>query len=68
MASYKAYKMRQENASPYANNAKCRKCKYGEWVRPSTFRSRFGKATKIRYADWDTEKSGYCTHFMPMDD
>lgn len=67
MAGYKAFKKRQENASPYANNANCRKCKYGEWVRTSAFCSGFGKVTKIRYNDWDTEKTGYCTQFMPME-
>ena len=67
MASYKAFKKRQENASPYANNANCRKCKHGDWVRTSAFCSGFGKAKKIRYDEWDTEKTGYCTQFMPRE-
>lgn len=65
MASYKAFKKRQENASPYANSANCRKCKYGEYVRTSAFCSGFGTPQKIRYSDWDTEKVGYCTRFLP---
>ena len=65
MASYKAFKKRQENASPYACNANCRRCKYGEWVVTTAFCSGFGKVNRIRYADWDTEKIGYCTQFMP---
>ena len=67
MSSYKAFKKRQENASPYAYNANCRKCKYGSWIRTSAFCSGFGKAKKIRYDDWDTEKNGYCTQFMPKE-
>lgn len=65
MANYKAFKKRQENASPFASNANCRKCEYGNWIRTSAFCSGFGKARKIRYADWDTEKNGYCTQFKP---
>lgn len=65
MASYKAFKKRQENASPFASNANCRKCKYGNWIRSSAFCSGFDKVTKIRYDNWETEKIGYCTQFIP---
>ena len=67
MTSYKAYQKRKENASPYANQANCSKCKYGDWVRTNAFCSGFGSPRKIRYADWDTEKTGYCTQFMPRE-
>ena len=65
MASYKAYQKRKENASPYANQANCRKCKYCEWVRTNAFCSGFGRPRKIKYAEWDTDKVGYCTQFIP---
>lgn len=68
MASYEAYQKRKENASPYANEANCRKCKHGEWVRTSAFCYGFGRPKKIGYANWDTDKVGYCTQFVPKED
>ena len=35
--SYKSWLKRKENATPYANEANCRRCIHGEWVRTSAF-------------------------------
>lgn len=63
--SYKSWLKRKENATPYANEANCRRCRYGEWVRTSAFCTGHGKPKKIPYKLWDTDKTGYCTEFMP---
>jgi len=63
--SYKTWLKRKENATPYANKANCRKCRYGEWVRTSAFCTGQGIAKKIPYKSWDTDKIGYCPEFMP---
>ncbi len=65
MASYKAYLERKKNASPYAEKANCSKCKFGEWVKTGAFCSGFGKSRKLPYSCWDSDKTGYCTQFIP---
>lgn len=52
MASYKAWLKRKENATPYANKANCRKCRYGEWVRTSAFCNVGVRSKKIPYKQW----------------
>lgn len=62
---YKAWLKRKENATQYANKANCRKCRHGEWVKTSAFCTGQGRAKKIPYKSWDTDKIGYCPEFMP---
>jgi len=62
---YSTFLKHQETATPYANQANCRKCAYGEWVRTSAFCSGFGRSKKIPYKSWDTDKVGYCSKFIP---
>lgn len=63
--SYKTWMKRKENATPYANEANCRRCKYGEWVRTSAFCVGRGYARKIPYGAWDTNKVSYCPEYEP---
>ncbi len=65
MSRYKTWLKRKENATPYANKANCRKCRYGEWIRTSALGAGKGRAKKIPYKSWDTDKIGYCPEFMP---
>lgn len=65
MASYKAWLKRKANATPYANEANCRKCKHGEWVRTSAFCSGRGRSVKIPHKTWEYDKTFYCPEFYP---
>lgn len=65
MASYKAWLKRKENATPYANEANCRKCRYGEWVRTSAFCNVGVRSIKIPYKQWAAAGTFYCPEFMP---
>ncbi len=63
--SYKSWLKRKENATPYANEANCRRCIHCEWVRTSAFCSGDGKPKKIPYKQWDTCKTSYCPEYIP---
>ena len=62
---YKTWLKRKENETPYANQANCSRCRYGEWVRTSAFCTGQGRPKKISYKSWDTDKTGYCPEFLP---
>ena len=47
MSRYTAWKKRQEHASPYANEANCRRCKHSERVSIHAYCNGFGKPKKI---------------------
>ena len=63
--SYKSWLKRKENATPYANEANCRRCIHGEWVRTSAFCNGNGRPKKIPYNAWDTDKTSYCPEYIP---
>lgn len=65
--SYKSWLKRKENATPYANEANCRRCIHGEWVRTSAFYNGNGKPKKIPYNAWDTDKTSYCPEYIPRE-
>ena len=64
-SSYERWKERQKNASPYANQAVCSKCRNCEWVRVHACCSGFGKATRLPSDAYWSQKPGYCTQFYP---
>ena len=67
MSRYTEWKKRQENASPYANEANCRKCKYAELIYGRAWCNGFSKARRIpQKTYWDT-MDGYCTAYFPKE-
>lgn len=68
MSRYTAWKKRQEHASPYANEANCRRCKHSERVSIHAYCNGFGKPKKIPWKYYDTDKIGYCTAYYPMNE
>ena len=67
MSRYTEWKKRKENASPYANEANCRRCKYSELIYGRAWCNGFSKARRIpQKAYWDTT-DGYCTAYFPKE-
>ena len=64
--SYKTWTKRKENATPYANDANCRRCRYGEWARTSAFCVGRGYARKIPLKEWWSDEKSYCPEYVPM--
>lgn len=55
----------KENATPYANEANCRKCRYGEWVQTSAYCNVGIKSRRIPYSQWAEQETFYCPGFVP---
>ena len=68
MSRYTAWKKRQEHASPYANEANCRRCKHSERISIHAYCNGYGKPKKIPWKYYDTDKIGYCTEYYPMNE
>ena len=64
MSRYTKWKERQKTASPYANEAVCRKCEYFEMVRSNAYCNGFVKPRKIPKCV-NVDKMGYCTQYCP---
>lgn len=67
MSRYSKFKERQKNASPYASQAICSKCKYCDCVRAKGFCIGFGKWTKIPDKVFYSLEKGYCTQYYPKE-
>ena len=68
MSRYSSWLKRKENATPYANEAVCKKCKYGEWVRTSAFCTGRGRSKKIPDKVWFNTNASYCPEFVPKEE
>ena len=68
MSRYTAWIKRKENATPYANTAVCKKCKYGKWIRTSAFCSGRERIRKLTSKEWEDENPGFCPEFIPRDE
>lgn len=67
MSRYTEWEKRKENASPYANEANCRRCKYAELICGRAWCNAFSKARRIpQKTYWDTP-DGYCTAYFPKE-
>lgn len=68
MSRYSKFKERQKNASPYASQAVCSKCKHCACVRAKGFCNGFGsKYTKIPDKVFYSLEKGYCTQYYPKE-
>ena len=68
MSRYSRFKERQENASPYAGHAVCRKCVHCSNVRAAAFCEGFGRSRKLPSGTLFSDKEGYCTQYYPRDE
>ena len=64
MSSYEAFKERQKNASPYANEAVCIKCKYCERINRAWCNG-FGRPRRLSEKSYWSNEVGYCTQYYP---
>lgn len=67
MSRYSKFKERQKNASPYATQAVCSKCKHCTSVRAKGFCIGFGKWTKLPDKTFYSTEKGYCTQYYPKE-
>ena len=65
MGRYEAWLKRKADATPYANEAVCRSCKYGKWVRTKAFCSGRGRTRSLKQSEWDNLRPGYCPEYIP---
>ena len=55
MNRYKTWLKRKANATPYANEAVCKKCIHAELVRTKAFCSGRGRARALTKAEWEEQ-------------
>ena len=67
MSRYTEWKKRQENASPYANEANCRRCKYAELIYGRAWCNGFSKARRIPQKTYWSTTDGQCTAYFPKE-
>lgn len=63
----KEWKKRKENASPFAHEANCRRCKYSELIYGMAWCNGFSKAERIPQSVYWKSSEGYCTAFYPKE-
>lgn len=59
------WERRTANATPYAHQAKCSRCIHCEIISSHIYCSGRGKARRIPYNCWDTNKVHFCPEFIP---
>ena len=67
MGRYEAWLKRKANATPYANEAVCKKCKYAEYVRTKAFCSGRGTARTLSEKEWQNTNPCFCPEYEPKD-
>lgn len=67
MSRYKTWLKRKENATSYANEAVCKKCKHGEYVRTKAFCSGRGTAKALSEKEWQNTKPCFCPEYKPRE-
>ena len=67
MGRYEAWLKRKENATSYANEAVCQRCRYGEWVRTRAFCHGRERVRVLTAKEWDDTKPGFCPEYKPKD-
>lgn len=65
MGRYETWLKRKANATPYANEAVCKKCRYAEYVKTKAFCSGRGKARTLSEKEWQYITSHFCPEYMP---
>lgn len=65
MSRYSKFKERQRNASPYAAQAVCSRCRHCERVRGAAFCNGFDKRRRVYNSAFYSTKEGYCTQYYP---
>lgn len=65
MSRQDTWRKRIENATQYANEAVCQKCKYAEWIRTAAFCSGRGRPRKLTQKAWESNVPGFCPEYAP---
>ena len=69
MGRYEKWKAEWErriaNATPYAHQAKCSRCIHCDIISSHIYCSGRGKARRIPYYCWDTDKVTFCPEYIP---
>lgn len=65
MSRYQTWLKRKENATSYANEAVCKKCKHAEWVKTKAFCSGKGKVRTLTLKEWENTKASFCPEYEP---
>lgn len=65
MGRYEAWLKRKGNATLYANEAVCKKCRYGEWIRTRAFCSGRGKVRALTQKEWEDTRANFCPEYIP---
>lgn len=65
--SYKTWLARKEHATPFANQAVCRKCKYCSNVRSAWFCSGRGRYRKLTQKEINSSSPCFCPEYIPKD-
>lgn len=67
MGRYEAWLERKSNATPYANEAVCKKCKYGKYVRTKAFCLGRGTTRALSEKEWQSTIPSFCPEYKPRD-
>ena len=65
MGRYEAWLKRKANATPYANEAVCKKCKHAKWGKTKAFCSGRGKVRTLTLKEWENTKASFCPEYEP---
>lgn len=58
---------RKGNATAHAQEAVCRKCKHGEWVRTKAFCRGRGKIRMLTEKEWNSTMPSFCPEYTPKE-
>lgn len=65
MGRYEAWLKRKSNATPYANEAVCKKCKHAEYVKTKAFCFGRGTARALSEKEWENTNPCFCPEYKP---
>ena len=68
MSRYTQWLKRKENASPYANEAICCRCKHCSWVRFQAFCSGRGRIRRLTEKEMSNTKPCFCPEYEPKEE
>lgn len=67
MGRYESWLKRKANTTSCANEAVCKKCKYGEYVRTKAFCSGRGAVRALSEKEWQNTKPQFCPEYKPRE-